>query len=64
VVPVLYRGDFDLDAIEGELNVLHAFGSAAAPGFMKPEGVVIYHTAANQLFKVTLEGDGKPKGMS
>ena len=34
----------------------------AAPGFMKPEGVVIYHKAANLLMKKTLEKDEQPKG--
>lgn len=37
-------------------------GSLAQPGFMKPEGIVIFHTAANQLFKKTLENDESPKG--
>ncbi len=39
-------------------------GSAIAPGFMRPEGIVIYHTAARQLFKVLLEGDDTPKGVA
>jgi hypothetical protein len=47
-----------IDAIEN----LQAYGSIAAPGFMQPEGVVIYHHAANQLFKKTIIGDEKPKG--
>ncbi len=37
-------------------------GSKAAPGFDNPEGVVVFHTANSSLFKVTLEGDEKPKG--
>ena len=37
-------------------------GSLAAPGFMKPEGVVIYHTAANIMFKKTFKNDEKGKG--
>ena len=36
---------------------LRTSGSRAAPGFMKPEGVVIYHEAARQMFKMTIEGD-------
>ena len=36
-------------------------GSSAAPGFKQPEGIIIYHTAGNLLFKVTLVGDEKPK---
>jgi hypothetical protein len=41
---------------------LRTFGSAAVPGFMRPEGVVVWHTAARQGFKVLLEGDELPKG--
>lgn len=62
VVPVLYRGVFSQDAIDHALESLVAVGSAAAPGFMRPEGVVIYHVAANIAFKVTLERDEEPKG--
>lgn len=29
---------------------------------MKPEGIVIFHTAARQMFKVTIENDESPKG--
>lgn len=32
-------------------------GSAAAPGFMDPEGVVVYVAAARTLFKKTIKGD-------
>jgi hypothetical protein len=58
VVPVLYRGVFDLASIDGILERLKLGGSIAAPGFMKPEGVVIWHEAARVLFKKTLDGDG------
>jgi hypothetical protein len=64
VVPVLYRGRFSQEAIEAVLNNLRHYGSQAAPGFMKPEGIVIYHTAANQMFKVTLEKDESPKSLA
>jgi hypothetical protein len=63
VVPVLCQGPFDSDRIEYTLHELSFSGSAAAPGFMKPEGIVIYHTAANSMFKVTLENDGLPKSL-
>lgn len=56
-VPVLYEGPFDHDAIQRALWGLRVFGSVAAPGFDNPEGIVIYHRAANTLFKVTLEAD-------
>ncbi len=61
IVPVLYEGMFEQAAIEGALTALREKGSAAAPGFMQPEGVVIYHQAANMYFKKTIVGDEKPK---
>ena len=61
VVPVLYQGAFDTDAIRTVLSELERGGSQAAPGFGQPEGIVIYHTAAKQLFKVTIKNDEKPK---
>ena len=62
VVTVLKRGLIDPDLIYDALDYLRHRGSAIVPGFMNPEGIVIYHTAANQLFKITLEGDKEPKG--
>jgi hypothetical protein len=61
VVPVLAVGAGD-GVIEDVLTKLRRGGSVAAPGFMRPEGVVVYHTAARSLFKVLLEGDDVPKG--
>lgn len=61
-VPVLYRGVYSDFAIETALDRLRLCGSQAAPGFMDPEGIVMYHTASGQLFKVTLKGDEVPKG--
>ena len=61
-VPVLYEGPNESGAIVGCLMRLRIDGSEAAPGYMKPEGIVVYHTAARTMFKVTLEGDEKPKG--
>lgn len=61
VVPVLYRGEFDTLAICQAVDFLRTDGSVAAPGFMKPEGVVIWHEAARQLFKKTIEKDAEPK---
>jgi hypothetical protein len=65
VVPVLVRGNggslnmMIADALQG----LALNGSVAVPGFMHPEGIVIYHTAARMTFKVLLGGDDKPKGV-
>ncbi len=63
VVPTLYSGPFDTLAINDVLDEMTKFGSHAAPGFMKPEGIVIFHTASGVLFKKTIEGDEKPKGI-
>ncbi|AXQ69771.1 RNA ligase [Caulobacter phage CcrSC] len=61
VVPVLYRGPFSEAAIQDAVERLRTEGSMAAPGWMRPEGVIVYHTAAGTLFKVTLEKDAAPK---
>lgn len=62
VVPVLYRGGFSTLAIRSTLQELEMKGSLAAPGFERPEGIIVYHSAAQQPFKVLLEDDDKPKG--
>lgn len=63
LVPVLYRGPFDTVAIDTVLLMLSEDGSAAAPGFMKPEGIVVFHVAGNVGFKKTLERDEVPKAL-
>ena len=62
VVPILFQGVFDTDAVDQCLLYLRTEGSYAAPGFMNPEGVVVYHIAGNIGFKKTIENDGQPKG--
>jgi hypothetical protein len=62
VVPTLYRGNFDSNSIQEVLQELSQSGSRAAPGFMDPEGIVIWHTAAQVGFKKTIKDDEKPKG--
>jgi hypothetical protein len=57
VVPVLYEGIFTSTAVDQALEALALGGSAAAPGFMDPEGVVVYVAASRTLFKKTLKGD-------
>lgn len=68
-VPVLYEGPF---VPEEKLEYgstpwhdviarLQRFGSEAAPGWGRPEGVIIFHKAAGVLFKVTCENDERPK---
>jgi hypothetical protein len=58
VVPILYQGLFDTEKVDEALDVLERLGSLAAPGYMSPEGVVVYHTAAKVCFKKTLGNDG------
>jgi hypothetical protein len=62
VVPVIYKGLFDTGVVDGILMDMREHGSMAAPGFMQPEGVVIYHIAGNLYFKKTIEKDEEPKG--
>ena len=64
VVPMLIRGPFRTDAVEYCIQLLRERGSMAAPGFMKPEGVVVFHTAGNVGFKKTLERDEVPKTLT
>lgn len=64
VVPVLYRGVFDTTAIEGTLAMLRTDGSVAAPGFMRPEGVIVFHVAGQVGFKKTLERDHESKSLA
>lgn len=64
VVPVLYVGMFDTAKIQAILDDLATNGSKAAPNFMQPEGVVIYHVAGNLYFKKTIEGDEQPKSIN
>lgn len=58
LVPVLWKGNFNTTEIGATLIILQADGSKAAPGFMKPEGIVVYHVAGNVAFKKTLGNDG------
>jgi len=60
VVPVIARG-IGFGVVEDALATLRAHGSLAAPGFMKPEGVIAFHTQSNTGFKVTLERDEEHK---
>lgn len=61
-VPVLYRGPFTSDVVDTAIEELAEFGSKAAPGFLDPEGVVVFHTASNSMFKRTIKKDDEPKG--
>lgn len=58
VVPTLYVGEFDTERVQAALTQLAVTGSVASPGFMNPEGVVVWHEKSRTLFKKTLGGDG------
>lgn len=60
---VLYQGPMDQEEINGQVAALREHGSAHVPG-QKAEGVVIFHVAANQTFKVLCENDEIPKGLA
>lgn len=62
-VPELYRGPFNEAEVQFALDLLRMRGSQAVPGFLQPEGVIVWHEAARQAFKVLLENDDIPKGL-
>lgn len=64
VVPILYRGPFDTAAVDECIERLRQTGSVAAPGFMRPEGVVVFHTAGNIGFKRSIDKDEVPKAIA
>lgn len=55
VVPKLYEGPMFCEAFQAAVDIKE---SVAAPGFMNPEGVVVFHVQSQYLFKVTTGGDG------
>ena len=62
LVPVLWTGMFCQFDPGSTIGHLQYGGSLAAPGFMRPEGYVLYHIASGQYFKQTVEKDNEPKG--
>lgn len=62
-VPILRECTFSLVAATQALYELGVSGSKAAPGYDNPEGIVVFHEAARQRFKVTFEQDSVPKGL-
>lgn len=61
VVPIIYEGLFDTGVAQSCIDGLKMNGSKASPGFMKPEGIVIWHKAAQIYFKKTIEKDDEYK---
>lgn len=64
IVPVLHRGRFDNAQVDEIVDALRFDGSVAAPGFARPEGVIVYLPAARQGFKVLCENDDIPKALA
>ena len=62
LVPVLDAYTFDTARVLAVKSALAETGSQAAPGFMRPEGVVVFHSASGQVFKSLLDNDDQPKG--
>ncbi|MEU3729986.1 RNA ligase family protein [Streptomyces sp. NPDC033538] len=60
-VPVLYEGVFSEDAVTSALRDLKTDGSYAAPGFMNPEGICVYHSQTRNVYKVTLDNQDAGK---
>ena len=61
LVPILWRGKFDDLNPNAILGQLVLSGSQAAPGFLRPEGIVVFHVAGCVGFKKTIEKDDEPK---
>lgn len=53
VVPLLYQGSLESGKIADFADVLYESGSFAAPGFMKPEGIVVHLKEAGATYKIT-----------
>jgi hypothetical protein len=63
VVPVLATNG-NMATVDLAMKELIDGGSFAVPGFDKPEGIIVYHTASKQNFKVLIENDHMPKGLT
>lgn len=61
IVPVLYRGPLTDGIVGDAMRYLADTGSDAAPGFMRPEGICVFHTQSRQVFKVTLDNQDAGK---
>lgn len=57
VTAVLKPGQ-GLDPVQLAIDELATEGSRAAPGFLDPEGIVMFHRAMGRLSKWTFDGDG------
>ena len=62
IVPVLAVKKFSTSEAARQVDALRTFGSVAAEGFPRPEGVCVFHTASQTVYKTFLENDEIPKG--
>ncbi len=53
VVPLLYTGPINIETVRARYFALREGGSVAAPGYMNPEGIVVYLTASSCYYKLT-----------
>jgi hypothetical protein len=63
LVPILYQGANSERHVAEAIHELARYGSLAANGFMDPEGIMIFHTAAGMAFKKTIKDDETPKSL-
>jgi len=59
-VPIVYTGDFSFETVVNLAEQMQEHGSLAAPGFMEPEGLMLYLPGVRQYVKHPF--DPKPKG--
>lgn len=58
VVPLLVvHGSLDTAVVADAMDNLASGGSHAAPGYDRPEGVVVFHSKSGHMYKQTFEGD-------
>jgi hypothetical protein len=62
IVPVIATGEFGTQIVIDSIANLMVGGSYAVPGFLNPEGIIIFHSSGNLLFKKTILNDEKGKG--
>ena len=63
MVPVLYSGGWDGANVKKELTKLEEKGSVAAPGFKKPEGLIVQSAFTGAKYKAFTWDDGIPKSL-
>ena len=59
VVPIIHIDEFSSYAVNRAMHCLETYGSLAVPGFMNPEGIVVYHEASKVSFKQTFDDKHK-----